>query len=67
MNRKPAKRTVVKVWIYVDVQDNGDGTWTAIANLGGTTIGPVTGSSRKDVLSMATDAASVDIDCYYSL
>lgn len=55
------KRTAIAVWIFADVQDNGDGTWTATADLGGRSIGPVTGASREEALSLVSDAASVDV------
>ena len=66
MSRGPVKRAAIAVWIFADVQDNGDGTWTAIANLGGRSIGPVTGGSREEVLSLVSDAASVDVSDFIS-
>lgn len=61
MSCGPVKRAAIAVWIHADVQDNGDGTWTAVADLGGRVIGPVTCESREDALSLVSDAASVDV------
>lgn len=59
--REPVERAAITVWILANVQDNGDNTWTAIAELGGRSIGPVTGRSREEALSLVSDAASVNV------
>lgn len=60
MTRGPVTRTIIAVWIYADVQENGDGTWTATADLCGRTVGPVTAGFREEALSRVGDLASVD-------
>jgi len=56
----PIDRTVVAIWAYADVQENDDGTWTAIAYLDGRSKGCATGDSRQQALAKASDLASVD-------
>ena len=64
MTRRPVKRAAIAVRLLADVQDNGDGTWTAIAYLAVRSVGPVTGGSCKEALSLLEDAASVDISAF---
>ena len=56
----PVERTAVTVWAYADVQENDDGTWTAIAYLDGRSKGCASGETREEALGRASDLASID-------
>ena len=54
MSRKPIENTVVPLIVFCDVQDNGDGTWTASVRLPSQDSGPVTRDSRDLALLAAS-------------
>lgn len=58
----------VPITVTIDAlaQDNGDGTWTAIASLGGRSVGPITGETRDEALSLVADLASIDTSGFVS-
>lgn len=57
----PVRRATVAVLAYADVQENDNGTWSAIAYLDGRSKGCATGETREAALSKAADLASVQL------
>ena len=52
MSRGPVERTRIVIYVYAQVQDNGDGTWTAAADVPKTVSTTATGSSREEALNL---------------
>lgn len=63
--RGSVEQTTVAVLVYAEVQENGDGTWTAIAYPGGVPTRCASGETREEALGKAAELASVDLtpDC----
>ena len=60
--RSEVETEIIAVLVFADVQENLDGTWTAIARLGEKEVGPLTAESRAAALNRVADAASVSAD-----
>jgi hypothetical protein len=58
-SRGPIEEAIVAIWAKARVQDNGDGTWSAVCDYGGRTTPLALGASREEALGMAADLASV--------
>jgi len=57
----PVTSAFVAVWARADVQENDDGTWSAIVYLDGRSKGLANGETREEALGKASDLASVRI------
>jgi hypothetical protein len=61
MDRSPVETATIQVTIFADVQQNPDGTWTAVSRFGTWQSPPQTGSSKEEALNRAAEAASVSV------
>jgi hypothetical protein len=61
MSIGPVEVTRIAVLIRANVQDNGDGTWTAAAQLQ-STFETALGSSREEALSKVSELLSAEND-----
>jgi len=59
MSRDLVEVTQTRVWARANVQDNGDGTWTATVQTV-LKVGTATGESREEALGKAADLVSVN-------
>jgi hypothetical protein len=57
--RWPVETTIVSIDVFAEVQDNGDGTWSAWIPYAGQRT--VTASTREEALEKAAKSASVKI------
>ena len=59
MSRGPIERTRIVIYVYAQIQDNGDGTWTAAADVPRVASQTATGASREEALSLL--ASQLDV------
>lgn len=56
--KQTVQKEIVSISVIADIQDNGDGTWTATINLPGISMIPRTAETKEKALSAIARASS---------